>query len=230
MKRVLITRAAEDAPECVNIFSARNLAPFVLPMIETVRVSPSVFKHSVYDYCILTSPAAVRYFDPHRAGLSISSYAAVGEVTAGLVRTLYGVKNILVPQDGYSAGFINIFDAASLEGAKILAPGAAKRARDLLSFFTDKGADLDSPALYETKAVNYELNGVNKFLFDNRIDAVTFFSPSAADAFMGQAALNGCAAVCLGETTATRLRRYGVIPYVSPKRDAAAMAEYIFNL
>jgi uroporphyrinogen-III synthase len=112
----------------------------------------------------------------------------------------------------------------------VLSPGAAKRFGDLESFFAAKGAGFDAPALYETKAVNYELNKVDSFLFDNRVEAVSFFSPSAVNAFMRQAGLNGAAAVCIGDTTAGCMRSYGVLPLVSPKRTTEALAEYIKDL
>jgi uroporphyrinogen-III synthase len=229
MKRVLITRTAEDACECVNLFSALELTSFVLPMIETAPLAP-LFKWSRYDYCVLTSPASVRYFEPCRANLSIKTYAAIGEVTASLLTTRYGVAEILIPKQAHSLGIEELFASIPLEGTKILLPGALKRAGELEKFFAEKGADIDAPALYETKAIKYELNRVSNFLYNNRIEAVAFFSPSAVAAFMQQAELNGAAGVCIGETTAESLKRFGIKPFVSPKPTAAALAEFIKTL
>jgi uroporphyrinogen-III synthase len=228
MKRVLITRTAEDACECVNIFSALELTPFALPMIETVPIEP-LFKEWRYDYCVLTSPSAVRYFEPHRAHISINAYAAIGEVTASLLAARYGEVEILIPKQANSSGIKELFASIPIEGTQILLPGALRRAGELEEFFAEKGADVDALALYETKAIKYELNKVNTFLYNNRIEAVAFFSPSAVTAFMEQAELKA-AGVCIGETTAESLKRFGVKPFVSPKPTAAALAEFIKTL
>jgi uroporphyrinogen-III synthase len=213
----------------VNIFSSLDLAPFVLPMIETSPLTP-MFKGSRYDYCVLTSPAAVRYFDPYRANISIKTYAAIGEVTASLLTARYGEAEILIPKQAHSLGIEELFASLPLAGTKILLPGALKRAGELEKFFAEKGADIEAPALYKTKAIKYELNRVNSFLYNNRIEAVAFFSPSAVTAFMDQAELNGAAGVCIGGTTAESLKRFGVKPFVSPKPTAAALAELIKTL
>jgi uroporphyrinogen-III synthase len=231
MKRVLITRALEEAYECVNIFSSLELTPFVLPMIQTVAAPPPEFKFQSYDYCILTSPTAVKYFEPYRAGLSIKKYAAVGDVTADRLRARYGAARPLIPSEAASSALAPLFENLPLEGVKVLSPGAKLRFGSLESFFAERGAHFESVVIYETKAVEYEENKINRFLSLNRIEAVTFFSPSAADAFMRQAAvLDGVAAVCIGSATAESVKKYGIIPFVSPKRSAQALALYINTL
>jgi uroporphyrinogen-III synthase len=230
MKRILITRALEDTPETVNIFSDFGLSPFVLPMIETEEALDPSFAYDSYDYCVLTSPAAVRYFKSHRRRISAAVYVAVGKTTSELIKRLYGVTNVLMPADAYSSSITEMFAGVSLDGVKVLSPGASKRFGDLRNFFTDNGAFFEAPALYETKPIIYEPNEVNVFLSYNAVEAAAFFSPSAVNAFMDQAELNGVKAVSLGDTTAEALRSRGVTPLTAPERTAKALAEYIRDL
>jgi uroporphyrinogen-III synthase len=230
MKRILITRALEDAPDTVNIFSDFGLSPFLLPMIETVATPEPEFTYNSYDYCVLTSPAAVRYFRAYRRHISASVYVAVGKTTSELIKRFYGITKVLMPKDAYSSSIAEIFNGISLDGVKVLSPGASKRFGDLRSFFDDNGAFFEAPALYETKPIIYEPNEVNIFLSYNAIEAAAFFSPSAVNAFMDQAELDDVKAVSLGDTTAEALRSRGVTPHTAPERTAKALAEYIRDL
>ncbi|MDR2400097.1 MAG: uroporphyrinogen-III synthase [Deferribacteraceae bacterium] len=231
MKRALITRAVEDACECVNIFSNLGLTPFVLPMIETAPLPKPEFNCKSYDYCIMTSPATVKYFEPFRLKFAIKSYAASGEVTAEKIASRYQVADILTPKESGFLGITDIFSAIPLKGVRVLSPGAAERAGDLNSFFLERGALYESVEIYETRAVKYGGNMINAFLSLNRIESVTFFSPSAVNAFMESSPkLNGVTSVALGKTTSESLKRYGIIPLIPPKQTAAGLAEYIRDI
>ncbi|MDR2104142.1 MAG: uroporphyrinogen-III synthase [Deferribacteraceae bacterium] len=230
MKRVLITRALEDAYECVNIFSALELTPFVLPMIQTAPLPPPKFEFTSYDYCILTSPAAVRYFEPYQTHLFIEKFAAIGGVTAERLRNRYGAVEPLIPREAASDSIAALFEDMPLEGAKILSPGAKRRFGSLESFFKEKGAHFEAVCIYETETVEYEKDKVNIFLSANRIEGVAFFSPSAASAFMQQAVLGAAAAVCIGNSTAEMLKSYGITPFIAPEPSAKALACYIRDI
>ncbi|MDR0454731.1 MAG: uroporphyrinogen-III synthase [Deferribacteraceae bacterium] len=222
---VLITRAAEQIAETINIFSFYGLSPYCMPMIQSVALQTPEFKYRFYDYCILTSPTAVRYFAPH--GIGASKYAAVGAATAKAIKELLKVpeENIYTPENAYVTEIEKFFAGADLTGKKVTAPGARERIKDLGAVFQAKDLFFESPALYETAAVQYAKGEVESTIDKYHIEAVTFFSPSAVNAFFRQTELSGdVITAAIGSTTAKSLSAIGRTPVCGREQTAESLA------
>ncbi|MDR2884948.1 MAG: uroporphyrinogen-III synthase [Deferribacteraceae bacterium] len=209
---VLITRTAEQSVDTVNLLSAAGLSPYCLPMIEIVAQTPD-FSHSSYDLCILSSPAAVKYFLPHYKHLKIWKFIAVGAKTAEALTAATGATDILVPEKFYMADIAAKLDKWDLAGLKVLSPGAETRATDMHAFFAERGAIYEAPTTYQTLPVKYDDNYVGNFIHRYDINTVTFLSPSAAKTFFDQTELDSSVKiVAIGTTTKAVIPdRYNVL-------------------
>ncbi len=226
---VLITRPAAQAVQCVNIFSSAGLAPYVLPMIETNPRTPA-FNHNDYDICIFTSPTAVAAFDQYAEKVRHAKFIAVGEATAIEVERHFGVnrRDILVPERYYAEEIAPLLAKIPLQGKLVISPGAKSRIKDIGEFFQGSGARFEAPVTYETKAVMYDKGLVKSFLINYNIEVVTFFSPSAAEAFFSQTELPpGIKVVSIGTTTEKSLEVRGIKADIPEKATAESMAELI---
>ncbi len=228
---VLITRAAEQLAETVNIFSSCGLRPYCMPMIQSIALEPPCFMFDSYDYCILTSPTAVRFFAPY--GIPAAKYVAIGSATAAAVKQILKVSDeaISVPGSAYITEIEKFFSGMKLADKKILAPGGRERIKDVSDLFTAKGAYFDAPALYETAAVRYNKGTVETAIKRYRIDTVTFFSPSAVGAFFGQTALpDNIITAAIGRTTAESLSAMGYKPLCGSEQTAESLAKTLKEL
>jgi uroporphyrinogen-III synthase len=170
-------------------------------MIEIVAVDGK-FAHSSYDLCILSSPAAVRYFVPHYSAININKFICVGQKTADALKAATGRDDSLVPDKFYMADVAAMLGDVDLAGKKVLSPGAAVRATDMEGFFSERGAIYEAVTTYQTIPVSYEKGYVDSFINRCDINVVTFFSPSAVRAFFSQAALSSAVTiVAIGTTT-----------------------------
>jgi uroporphyrinogen-III synthase len=230
--RALITRPSFEAEKCVNAFSAVGILPFVLPMIEPRPLCDFKFKYDDYDYCILTSPLAVRAFQTYAGLFPKVQYVAVGETSAREIvsRLKVDISEIIYPSNANGENVMKLVEKYPLEAKRVLLPGAKIRAVNMKDFFTRKGAFVDSPALYETVPMIYEKDVIATFIKTYRINVVTFFSPSSADAFLKQTSLGGLKVVCIGGTTAKTVEQFGVYPIVSSKSDTQSVCNLIRSL
>ncbi len=108
---------------------------------------------------------------------------------------------------------MQIIYSIPLKNARILSPGAEKRLELPVEQINEMGAELITPAVYETTFAEYPAGYLDSFIVDNKIDTVTFCSPSAAKSFLRQ--FNGDKSlldiVSIGTTTALFLDKQGVI-------------------
>ena len=225
---VLITRAAEQLAETVNIFSAHGLSPYCMPVIQTVALPAPEFKYKHYDYCILTSQVAVKFFAPYAIGAS--KYVTVGTATAKAAVRLLKVPedNIVISQSAYISGIEEYFSGENVTGKRVIAPGALERIKDLGGSFHAKNAFFEAPTLYETASVLYNKGEIEAATDRYNIEAVTFFSPSAVNALFDQAALPEtvrCAAI--GKTTAESLCARGKKPLCGERQTAESLAQML---
>ena len=222
---VLITRAAEQLAETVNIFSSHGLFPYCMPIIQSVALEAPEFKYDSYDYCILTSPTAVKFFAPHK--IVAKKYVAVGTATAKAICELLKVPEdcIFTPNSAYIGEIENFFTCINITGKKIVAPGALERIKDIGDLFRAGGAYFDAPALYETVAALYNKKEIESVVNKYCIKAVTFFSPSAVSAFFDQAALpDDIITAAIGKTTADSLTMRGRTPVCGEEQTAESLA------
>jgi uroporphyrinogen-III synthase len=214
---ILITRAADQCWETVNLFSEAGFTPYCLPLIETLPLEAQ-FAQNSYDYMLFTSPAAVRWFSPYAAKIKTRAYIAVGSVTAEKISAAFGVEpdKIIIPANFSADGLEERLADVDLAGKKILAPGPVERVKDLSGFFAGKGASYEPVAIYKTVPVRHDID-LKLFFSQYKINVLCFFSPSAVRSFFDQGALpEGVRAAAVGHTTAKALIDQGIVDCIVP--------------
>jgi uroporphyrinogen-III synthase len=174
----------------------------------------------------------VKYFVLCGKPVDVKKFIAVGSKTAEVLQASLkiGINDIIVPKEFYMADIANILDKHDLLGKKILSAGAEIRATDMHDFFKERGALYDAPTTYSTLPMAYECGFVDDFLLMYKIDVVTFFSPSAVNAFFAQAKMpEGVKIAVIGTTTAAAVpKKYDVI--MPKEQTRQSMAELLKNL
>jgi uroporphyrinogen-III synthase len=226
---ILITRAHDQQEATAKIFATHGLQAFALPLISYEKLEAK-FAYTSYDLCVLTSPAAAGFLAPYLQDIELQRYAAVGAKTSLEIATQLNVHTVLAPERAYQAELLKLLAQEDLHGKRVLAPGPQERTGDMRPFFEAAGAIYDRVDCYKTIPQIYPDNTVNTFLEEHRIDAITFFSPSAVAAFFAQAELpTGMMVAAVGTTTANALSTHGVPAIMPEKQSAEAMAELLYS-
>lgn len=113
-RRVVVTRAAEQAGDLVSLLEAAGATAVVVPLIEIVSQPAAcellaALDLADFDWLVVTSPnGASAYLDAHST--APSNVAAVGATTAAAL-TDGGVSVTLVPTDQRAVGLLAVFPA-----------------------------------------------------------------------------------------------------------------------
>ena len=126
-RRVVVTRAAEQADELVSLLEAEGAVAVVVPLIEIVpepvaAATLAALKPSEFDWLVVTSPnGASAYLDVHTT--APGRVAAVGATTAAALAA-GGLRMTLVPTDQRALGLLAEFPAGSGRVLLVQAVGA----------------------------------------------------------------------------------------------------------
>ena len=212
--RVLVTRPREDAAGLAAALEARGHAVLLEPLLTIVPRDPADWPpgHEAAQALLVTSANGVRAFargDPRR-DLPV---CAVGEASAAVARDLGFTSVVSASGD--------VDDLAALVSARLdpaagplLHPAAGRLAGDLQGALTGAGFSVLRAVLYDAVPVAALSAPTVEAINSGAIDAVTFFSPRTAAAFVSlveaarlQAGCGGIAAVCLSPAVAAALER-----------------------
>src|SRR5581483_10396730 len=187
-KRVVVTRAREQASELKRLLEEAGAEVVQFPMIE-IAPPPSFdsLDHVIdscgdYQWLIFTSSNGVdAFFDRLRHHgkdarcLSGVMIAAVGESTASDLR-LRGIEPDLVPQKFISTALLPLLDDDQ-RGVRTAVIRAAQGRDDLIDELRRRGGEVDLAVAYETRRVTTAAADLHD------IDIVTFTSGSTVDNF-----------------------------------------------
>ena len=210
--RVLVTRAAEDAPEMEAMLRERGALPVRMPCIafedgpDTGRIA-RVVEQGGADLIVLSSPQAVRRFRALCPRTSIP-VATVGAATA---REWPGQAT--APSRGAGAEALLAELGASVARKRVLVARAEGGNPALVEGLRRAGALVEVCALYRTVTAPAADPGVLRQLRDGGIDAIAFASGSAARGFValaGAAAAGPAAVACMGRQCAEEARKAGL--------------------
>ena len=228
-RRIVVTRAAEQAGDLSDALAAAGAQPIEIPAI---RIEPLADADSLaaldaaiaalgtYAWLIFTSANAVQVFCD-RAGDSLRlpdgvRVAAVGTATAAALRTR-GLRADFVPPK-----FVGEEVAAGLgdvAGARILLPRAESAREALPDLLAARGATVDVLPIYRTLPADIAPDALG--LLRGGVDVLTFTSGSTVRSFaaaLGRAGLGGLLATtpvaCIGPVTAQAARDLGLAPAV----------------
>jgi len=244
-KKVLITRALDQAGEFAALLEESGFHPLIFPTIEfsppkdIERVSKIVRNISSYDWVLLTSANGVKFFvenlekvGPPALLLKNIKVCAVGPKTAEAAENS-GLTIDLIPDNFQAEGVLNALGGVGIKGKKILFP-RAEEGRDVLpGGLEEMGASVELLSLYRTiKPEGKE--GKLKAILEKGVDFITFTSGSTVKNFVSILGennlhlLDGARIACISEVTAQTAASLGIQTDILPAQNTTrSLAEAI---
>jgi uroporphyrinogen III methyltransferase/synthase len=229
-RRVLVTRAADQAAELAGRLRRRGALPVCVPLIafeppeDPGPLERALSRLEDYDWLVLTSATAVRFgLDGRDLGArsALPRVACIGPATARAARAA-GLPVDVIPTDQALPDRLVAELAARTElaGARVLFPCAAG-ARELLPrALGAAGARVDRIVVYRTVLPEAAAVALHEAV-EQGLDAVTLTSPSTVEHLfrvLGDSEVRDlarrAALACIGPTTAAALRKRGLEPAV----------------
>ncbi len=251
-RSILITRDKEQAASLATIIKAQGGKPSFLPVIcieATNDWNPCdevLTRVKNYDWIVFSSVNSVNYFLKRAAHKNIKKLknhlAAIGDKTVSLLKE-YGYNIDLQPKQASARDLIKSFSEVQLKGQRVLIPGSNIIRPELKAGLEEYGAQVDSIVVYHNRTnTRADTKKTAAMIKQKRLDAITFFSPSAVNGFvnlMGKTMISEIttsqiALVAIGATTAQALKKQKLpSTIIAQKRSAEglvqSMAEYFSN-
>ncbi len=212
-KRVLVTRAAEQAGELAGAIRATGAIPVVEPMIELARVEGDAERAAVaasiaglprYTAIVFTSSNAVRFFvqardadaaeaadtkgDAERDASRLDPATrifCIGDATARAVLDAgMPVHLIASGRSDAEALLAQLLTALTGEGERVLIPRSRIGRTVIADGLRAAGVAVDSIPFYENRRPAVDDAGLRARLSGGELDALTFTSPSTVDHFV----------------------------------------------
>jgi len=247
-KRIVLTRAREQAREFSQLLAAYGAEPIEAPTIQIVppvswqAIDQAIDRVGEYDWLIFTSVNGVTPFMDrlHRASKDSRALAhlrvcAIGPRTAEEVAR-YGLTPDLVPSEFQAEGVLTVLAGRDLRGKKILIPRAEVAREILPEQLRRMDAKVDVIAVYRTIAPAADLSRLMELIEAGKIDVVTFTSSSTVRNFVDmvggtdQARRLGSKTTigCIGPITAQTAEQYGLtVTIMPPENTVPALAQAI---
>ena len=244
---ILVTRAADQAGEFSRLLAGHGAHVFECPTIELVppgdysELDAAIGSLARFDWLVLTSANAVKYFFARLAALGLDTRAlgqarvcAVGPKTAASLLP-YGIRPDLVPADYKGEGVVDAFRAMDIAGKRVLFPRADKAREVIPAGLAALGAEVAAPVAYRNVVPASLPANILQALEERRIHCVTFTSSSTVEnlaTMVGEnrllKLLEGVAIASIGPITAKTCRDLGLDVRIEPAEyTVAALTEEI---
>lgn len=233
-KRILVTRSRDQASELVAVLEERGASCLefptieIVPAVDTGPLDAAIHGLSGFDWLVLSSPNAVRFFFGRLFALGLDAralggvkVAVVGQGTADVLQG-YHIRPDLIPDTFQAEGLLAAFGNMDMDGRKVLIP-RAKKARDVLpDGLAAMGGVVTVVIAYETRKPEPD-PAVLETLRDEPVDVVTFTSSSTVWNFvkllpediLGPLKAR-CRVACIGPVTAVTARELGLAVSIVP--------------
>jgi len=241
-KRVVVTRAAEQAGDLVRALEENGAEVLLVPSVAFAEaedkqpLDAAILSLFRFDWLLLTSQNAVRFFAARcrERGFDLSvlagappSVAAVGPATAEAAR-----------QEGLVVKFVasrNTGEGLAQElrehllGKKVLLPRSDRADADLPAALSRAGAQLTDVVAYRTLAVHDAAAKELEQIRQTGADVITFASPSAFHSFVEQIGADvlrklagRTALAAIGPVTARAIQQAGFVAEIVAEDSSAA--------
>ena len=227
-KRVVVTRAREQASELKRLLEESGAQVLQFPAIEIVP--PASWESldrvigSHYDWLVFTSANGVDFFFERLLAkgkdvraMAGTRVAAVGQATADSLRGR-GILPDLVPERFISTELLPLL-ADDQVGVRTAVIRAEEGRDELISELRRRGGHVDLGVAYRNVPGDYDLAELRALIEKDAIDVVTFSSASTVDNLLGPLSpaersrlLAHALVVTIGPTTNEALRRHGREP------------------
>lgn len=226
---VVVTRAEHQARSFGEKLVASGALVHYLPLIR-IEAAPTATppEPELYDWLILTSANSVAYFGRMlaAAGLDYAAFsgartAVIGEATAEALKQ-YGLHAEIIPEKHDSDALIAALLRAETQPAlkRVLLPQSSKARSVIADALTARGMVVDALTCYRTCCRVPGHDEVERLVV-SRPDAITFFSPSAVEAYqLGKLSESLRAVSCcplyasIGPVTTLALNHAGFSPII----------------
>ena len=239
-KRILVTRAKEQARDLVTRLEAMGAEAIEAPMIRIVPpedfgpLDAAVARVNEFDWVIFTSGNAVEAFTERLlAGprdlraLNGVKLCVVGPSTGDRLAR-YGLKVDLTPGEYRAEAVLRAMaDRGEIKGQKILLPHADIGREILADELRRQGAEVTEVVAYRTVVADSEREGepdIYRMLLERHIDVVTFTSASAVRNFVrvlgaepAADLLRATAVASIGPVTAEAAAQYNIETTIAPQ-------------
>ena len=220
-KRVVVTRAREQASELKRLLEESGAQVLQFPVIEIAP--PESWESldravdSTYDWLVFTSTNGVASFFERLfargkdvRALASTKIAAVGQTTADDLRSR-GVKPDVVPERYLSTELLPLL-AEDQRGIRTAVIRAEEGRDELITELRRRGGEVDLAVAYRTIAADFDLGDLDA------IDIVTFTSASTVDNFFAKVTPSPRTLLAsIGPTTSDAIRRHGRTPDIEAK-------------
>jgi uroporphyrinogen III methyltransferase/synthase len=234
-RRIVVTRAADQASEFSAMLTGRGATVLECPTIKLVEpttwdeLDTAVGQLNDFNWLVLTSVNAVRFFFQRLYALGFDARAvgsckvcAVGPKTAEAIEE-YGIRPDLVPPDYKAEAIVSEFAKRGISGRSILFP-RADRAREIIPQELEKmGARVTAPVIYRNILPERLCPETILALEKRCVDCITFTSSSTAlnmaellGADLLANMLKGVAVASIGPVTSKTCRELGLKVDIQP--------------
>lgn len=236
-KRIVVTRAREQASDFAALLSALGAECVEFPTIEVIPplswkgLDRAVGDLEKYHWLVFTSVNGVKHFfdrldasGQDARSLKGIRVAAIGPKTADAIREK-GIKPDLVPEEYRAEAVVEAFREKGVKGLRILLPRAAE-AREVLPQELEKmGAAVEVVEAYRTVKPEGSRGGIKAMLEKGEIHMVTFTSSSTVNNFMDMfqeesdqllKRMENLAVACIGPVTAKTAEERGLSVRIIP--------------
>ncbi len=226
-KRILVTRARQQASRLSRLLAERGAEPVELPAIEikletdSPGLSRALDNLERYHWIIFTSANGVAAFFQglHRRNLDARalkgiSIGAIGPATAGIL----GDKGIVpdyLPEVYTTEGIVEGIKGRDITGRRFLLPRADIADEKLGEAIRQLGGEVEEVTVYRTSPARASIEKARKLLRSGQIDVITFTSSSTVSNLMAalggeKVALNGVRIASIGPRTSETAIRAGL--------------------
>jgi len=198
-KTIVVTRDEKGNAEFVTKVINKGGNPIEFPTIKTKSLTDRnefltcLTKVREYDWLIFTSANGVDFFFEAIAklgkdsrSLGAAKIAAIGSETANAL-SRFAVKADFVPCEFTGKALAaELMDFTPLQGKKVLLLRSDLASDELAELLTKAQAAIDNVPVYAVKKNLADGSALAKMLAENKIDWLTFASPSSAKSFFEQ--------------------------------------------
>ncbi len=230
-KRILITRAIEQAEEFSTLLKNFGAEVIAIPTIEIAPpedwqpVDKIIEKLNTYDWVIFTSVNGVTFFTQRlqQKGIVLTTMAskricAIGPRTQKELEKM-GLTVNFRPSEYRAEGIVEGLRAQGIQGKKILLPRAREARRILPEALREAGALVDEVEVYQSVKPSHGKVSLVAIL-KKGVDVVVFTSSSTLRNFMellpDKKIMNGVKVAVIGPVTAETAKKYGLDPSIMP--------------
>jgi uroporphyrinogen III methyltransferase/synthase len=233
-KRILVTRARQQAGTLSGLLAERGAMPVELPAVEIRKVpdAPELEKAILdlenYDWIVFTSVNGVEAFfqqlralDRDTRALKGVKIGAIGPATAEALEQ-HGVSPDYMPERYSSDGLLAGLERLPIKGCRFLLPRADIASKELAEGIARLGGEVHEVAVYSTAMPAEVPVEAKQMLVAGQIDLVTFTSPSTVVNLLSmlgdqRSALGRTKIACIGPRTAAEAVRMGLVADIVAK-------------